>query len=146
MAITGFNLGFYTILETLQKHKIKTFIFSIIIYNAISDYYIFVKIKGVNYQGINLNIQSLCIIFTASLFPSNIIKYKFLIYFMNIITNYTAGIYYLHIPIHDYLKNYIYSIKQGSFLGIALIYMICYIICFIGMIFLGKTPLKHLFC
>lgn len=75
-AVTGYILGIYKVIDILQKHKIKTFIFSILIYKIIADYNIFINKFGVIYNGINLNIQSLCLIAIFSLFPSDKLKIK----------------------------------------------------------------------
>ena len=124
-AITGANLRYYKIIEFLQKHKIKTLIFSILIYNIIIEYRIFRYIKGINFQGINLNIISLCIIFIFSLFPSDKIKHYIISKFIMEITKYSAGVYYLHVPIRDYLKYYFNFIKRGLFIGNISIFVIC---------------------
>ena len=145
-SVTGFTLGYYKILDILKRHKIKSFILSIIIYKVIIDYNIFTRIKGVVFQGIDLNIQSICIIFIFSLFPSEKIKNEYLSKFLIIITNYTAGVYYLHVPIHWYFEDYIDSIKNRTFIGAIINYLICYFICFIGIKIFGKTPIKYLFC
>ena len=57
--ITGFTLGYYKVIDNIQKNKIKILILSIIIYNVTADYNIFTKIKGLGYQGIKYNIQSI---------------------------------------------------------------------------------------
>ena len=144
-AVTGFALGYYKIIEILHNHKIKTFILSAIIYKIIADYYIFRRIKGLNFQGINLNIQSICVIFIFSLFPSDKIKNIYIQKFLIIITNYSAGVFYLHISIKDYFSYYFDDIKNGTFKGMFINYFICYFICFFGMKIFGKTPLKYLF-
>ena len=61
------------------------------------------------------------------------------------ITKYTAGVYYLHIPVYGYSKYYLYHVRKGTFLGVFFIYIICYSICFFGMLLFGKTWLKNLF-
>ena len=98
------------------------------------------------FQGIDLIIQSISIVFIFSLFPSEKIKNEFISKFLIIITNYTAGVYYLHVPIHWYFEDYIDSIKNRTFIGAIINYLICYFICFIGIKIFGKTPIKYLFC
>lgn len=145
-AVAGFNLGFYKIIDILQIYRIKTIILSIFIYKLISDYNIFVIINGLNFQGINLNIKSICIIFFFSSISFNKIQNKYASKFLTIITNYSAGIYYLHASIHHYFCYFLKEIKRGTIFGIFLIYFICYFICFFGMLIFGKTHIKHLFC
>ena len=145
-AVTGFTLGFYKIFDILQKIKFKVFFLSILIYNLFANYNIINKKKGVIYQGLKLNIESVIIIFVFSLFPSDKIKNKFISKFITLITNYTAGIYYLHFSIRYYFMDYINCIKRGTFFGTIIIYLICYFICFISLIIFGKTSIKYLFC
>ena len=145
-AVTGFILGFYRVINILQKHKIKTLILSIIIYNVIADYKIFRDIRGVIYFGIELNVKSLCIVCIFSLFPSEKINNKYISKFLIFITNYTAGVYYLHMTIPKYFFVYSNEIKKGTFLGVIYCYLICYFICFFGMVIFGKTPFRYLFC
>ena len=144
-AVTGFALGYYKIIEILHNYKIKTFILSAIIYKIIADYNIFRRIRGLNFQGINLNIQSICVIFIFSLFPSDKIKNIYIQKFLIIITNYSAGVFYLHFSVKDYFGIYFDDIKNGTFKGIFINYFICYFVCFIGMKIFGKTPLRYLF-
>ena len=102
--------------------------------------------RGIIYYGIELNIKSLCAVCFFSMFPSEKIKNKYISKFLIIITNYTAGVYYLHMAIHKYFKVYSNDIKRGTFLGVIYCYLICYCISFVGMLIFGKTPLKYLFC
>jgi len=143
--ITGFPLGHYKIIDNIQKHKIKTLILSIIIYNVTADYNIFTNVKGKAYQGIKYNIQSMCLIFAFSLFPSDKIRNKYLSKLLMELTKYTGGVFYLHVSIHPYFSEYFISMKKKTFLGVVINYIICYSICFIGMLIFGKTPLKYLF-
>ena len=145
-AVTGFTLGYYKIFDILRRNRIKAFVLSITICKVIIDYNIFTQIKGVVFQGIDLNIQSICIVFIFSLFPSEIIKNEYILKCLTAITNYSAGVYYLHVPIHSYMEDYIDSIKNKTFLGVIINYLICYFICFVGITIFGKTPIKYLFC
>jgi len=144
-SISGLILGYYNVLYILQKHKIQTFVLSFLLYKLIADYKIFIIINRIAYPGINLNIQSICLIFIFSLFPSYLINNLNVKKFLNIITNFTGGIYYLHVPIHIYFKDYSNDIKKGTFIGMIQEYLICYFICFIGMTIFGKTPLRYMF-
>ena len=143
--VTGFTLGYYKIIDILQNHKIKTLTLSLIVYNVIADYKIFINKNGINFFGVDKNIKTLCIIFIFSLFPSDKIKNKYLSKFLIIITNYSAGVYYLHTPIFQYLQISVDEFKKGSLLAIFIDYLICYFICFVGMLIFGRTPLKYLF-
>lgn len=108
-------------------------------------YSIFSNVNGVAYAGIKLNISSICIIFIFSLFPSEKITITLIKIILKYITNFTAGIFYLHWTIILYLKSKLKIIKNGCFSGIIVIYLICYTISLIGTKLFGKTRLKHLF-
>ena len=144
-AVTGFTFGYFQIINLLEKNKIKAIILSTIIYNTIIDYNIFRTIYGVTFCGISLNIQSICIFFIFSSLPSFIFKNKNFKQLLTILTNYTGGVYYLHVSIRLYLNLYVKQIKKGTFFGIIIIYFICYIICYFGMQLFKKTPFKYLF-
>lgn len=144
-AITGFILFELNIINNLQKYKFNTFIISLLIYNLIEDYQIFSDFEGIAYNGIKLNILSNCVIFIFSLLSLEKVKKKYLINFIKVFTNYTGGIFYLHQLIQWKFANIIIYIKKGTFSGLFLIYLLCYIICFLGMYFFGKTKAKYLF-
>ena len=143
--VTGFSLASLGIIKRIKNCKINTFIFSVLIYILIEKYYVFSKVNGIAYSGIKLNISSICIIFIFSLFPSEKIKNSLIKVIFKNITNFTAGIFYLHWTIIIYLKDYIKIIEKGCFSGLIIIYLFCYIISFCGMKIFGKTKLKHLF-
>lgn len=145
LGATGLILGYYKVLNTLNKYKIKTLIYSIIIYKVITNYNIFVNTNGFGYNGISLNIRSICVIFLFNVFPSNKIKNKYLKKFLNKATINSAGVYYLHISIHQYFRNYFQQMKKLTFSGAIINYIICYIICTLGIMIFGNTKSKYLF-
>ena len=141
--ISGYILGSLGIINYLNKKRIKALCILLSIFFISKKYGIFLSIKGFNYQGIRLHIISIItfIIFALNPFEKLIIIKKIIIF----LTNYTSGIYYLHVPIWVYLSNYISLIREGTFLGTIIIYLICYNFSLIGTIIFGKTKLKHLF-
>ena len=141
-AVTGFSLAANNIINILQKYKYKTFIFSSITFIFIDIFNIFINMN--DYNGVQLNILSTCLIFIFSLFSFVKIKSKYL-YIIEYITKYSAGIYYLHTTVYLYLKNYIFAIRKGTIRGTFLIYIICYLISYSGMSLFGKTKAKNLF-
>ena len=144
--VTGFIIGYFYIINKINKYKFKTLIISYVTYHVVNNYQLFRKIKGFLYQGIDLNIRSICAIFIFSLFPSDRIKNKYLQKVFNLLTNYSAGPFYLHISIRDYCRNYIYEMKNGTLLGTFYNFLICYSISVVGDLIFGKTLLKYLFC
>ena len=143
---SGFTLGSLNIINSLQNYKKKSLTFCFLILFILAKYSVFSKLEGgVIYPGIILNIKAICLIILFSLFPSNILKDNKKEKIIKYITNYTAGVYYLHIEIIHYFKNRINSIKKGTFLGLIIIYLLCYLIGFTRMIFFGNSKLKYLF-
>ena len=143
-AVTGFTLSSLKIINKIQNYKFKTLIFCLLIYILIEKYSVFSRIKGVAYAGVNLNFSSICVILLFSLIGRNP-KKTFIINFLKFITNYTAGVFYLHWSIIIYLQNYFLIIKKGCFSGCIIIYIICYLISLVGMKLFSKTKLKNLF-
>ena len=146
LGVTGFTLGYFNVIKKLNKYKLQTLIISYIIFHVVNNYQLFRKINGFQYQGIDLNIKSICIIFIFSLFPSDKITNIYYQKVFNLLTNYSAGPFYLHISMYKYCNNYIDEIKNKTFLGVVYNFLICYSISVLGDLILGKTPLKYLFC
>ena len=144
-ASTGFTLGTFKILDFLNKQRIKTIIFSLLIYNLVEIFDVFIRPSGVVYQGIKLNVRAISLIFLFSVFPSEYITNKIAIKILREITNYTAGIFYLHWTVFIYLEKFIKPIYKRTLLGCVYNYLICYLICFISMKLVGKTILRNLF-
>ena len=144
-ASTGFTFASFTIFNIIPNYKIQTLFFCLYIFYLLDNYSVFSELKYHIYTGIIFNIRAICLVFIFSLFPSNKITNTKIEKTIKNITNYTAGVYYLHLDINLYYKNYINPIKNGSLFGIFIIYLICYLICFIGMQTFGNTKLKYLF-
>lgn len=144
-AVVGFTLNALNILKILENYKSNSFIMCLLIYNLVIDYNIFIKIFGISYHGIKLNILSICVVILFSLFPSNKIKNKKLINLLKFITKYSGGIFYLHQVVHFFFKPYYKDIRDGTFYGVIQIYFISYIISMIGSNVFSKTQLKFLF-
>ena len=143
--ITGFFLSFYKLFSVVKSQRIKTIIFSLLIYYLFSNFEVFSQREGTPYQGINLNIQSMCIILIFTVLPFDKIEKKSILKLLKIITNHSAGVYYLHISIRFYFADIFKDITNGTFLGNIITYIICYLISYIGTIFFGKTFFRHLF-
>ena len=145
-ASTGFTLGSFKILYIIEIYKIQTLFFCLYIFLLLDKYTIFARLGHKSgYSGFLYNVRAICLIFIFSLFPSNKIANTKIEKIIKHITNYTAGVYYLHPTIIRYLKDNINPIKNHTLFGIFIIYLVCYLICFIGMHIFGKTKLKYLF-
>ena len=145
-AVTGSALACLGIIKKIKLFKLKTLSFCILIFGSLEKYHVFSKLQGgVAYPGILLNVRSICLIFFFSLFPSENITNINLEKILRKITNYTTGIFYLHITIINYFKLFIKPIKYGNLYGCIVIYLICYLISFFGTSIVGKSKLKFLF-
>ena len=144
--ISGYTFRYLDIINYLKKYEIKTIYYLIILLlTFLFQYQSFVYIIGFMYQGIKLHIISIIIFTLFALNPfENNLNVTF-IKIINLFTNYTSGIYYLHIPIWIYLSNFIDLIKKRTFLTSLIIYIICYFISFMGIKIFDKTKIKHLF-
>ena len=77
--------------------------------------------------------------------PFDKIKNDIYIKIINIITNYTGGIYYLHPKIQSLLELFFEKMKSRTFLICIILYLLCYLICFYGVKILKKSILRNLF-
>lgn len=144
-AVTGFTLASVKFFQLLQNYKFNTFVISILIYQFVQNKTIFTDSYGVVYHGIKLNILSVCLVSFFSLFPLNSIKNKYLFKLLKIITNHSAGIFYLHQLVQFIFQDYFIEIKKATFNGLIIIYLLSYIISLIGTAIFYKTILKNLF-
>jgi hypothetical protein len=94
--VIGITIHYLNIISKLNKFKgLAIFYIGIIIF-FILEFDIFVRIEGIVYQGIMLNIGGICIFILFSLFSfqnSGII-------FFNIIKKFAGGIYYIHMILY----------------------------------------------
>ncbi len=144
-AVTGLSLASYNLLNNINKikEKKKVVFVTIIILFFIKKYDIIRSPRGFRYQGISQNIGGIFILICFS-FISFEKKYKAL-FIIKHFTNYTGGIYYLHIVVMNIFKNKISFISHRTIFGGFSIYIISYFICFIGIKIFGKTKIKSLF-
>ena len=145
LAVTGLTFASLNLITTMRKFRLKTMFFSIILLFLLFKYNIFTLIKGFGKQGFMLNIGALQFFIFFYLLPIENIKNSFILFFIKFITNFTAGIYFWHILIYKILKNYINLILKETLLGCIIIYIICYLICFISYKRFKYTKLKYLF-
>ena len=141
----GFIIASTGIMNFFKKYRFNTIVVCIYLCYLLIFYNIFESIKGFEVCGFKMFIVSICLFIIFALFPSEKIKNKNIIKIIKQITNYTAGIYYIHVPINNYCKFYIKSIEQQTIKGCMINYLICYFICLIGNVIFGRTILRHLF-
>ena len=141
-AVTGLILGYLDIIAKSKKLRGLSILFYITIIFLILKFEIFVRIRGFWFPGILFNIGGICIFILFSLLSFQNNK---LIFLLTIITKFTGGIYYIHMIFFSFLERKILFIQKKTFHGTITIYIISYIICFLGNKLCGKTKLKFLF-
>ena len=144
-SVIGFNIAFSGILNFLKKHRFKAIIIFAYFSYFLAYYDIFTSKAGFNYNGFKMYFVSILLFIIFALFPSDKIKNKIIIWFIKQITNYTGGVYYLHMPICSYIRPYIKIVESKTIKGCLIIYILCYIFCMIGNLIFGKTKLRNLF-
>jgi hypothetical protein len=142
LAITGHNLGYLDIITKSKKLRGLSIFVCIAIIFLILKFEIFVRIKGFWYPGILFNIGGICMFILFSLLSFQNNKITFL---LKIITKFTGGIYYIHIICRDFIERKLLFIQKRTFHSSIIIYIISYIICYLGSKLCGKTKLKFLF-
>ena len=100
---------------------------------------------GTDYAGIKMYLVSICIFIGFAVFPSEKVKNKIILKIIKHATNYTAGVYYLHLPLARYLLRIVIPIKKRTLKGCTILYLLSYLICFWDDLIFGKTILRNLF-
>ena len=101
--ISGFILSSFEVISKFKKNKFKIILFNIVIL------YILIRnnnpnwVGGVGGGGVKLNLGAICLFITFLLIQIDI-KNGIAKSFIELITNYTGGIYYLHLIMRDYLN------------------------------------------
>jgi fucose 4-O-acetylase-like acetyltransferase len=144
-SITGFFLAAFCIPNKMQTYKIRTVIISIIVLGIISSNKFENDLKTFKYGGIRLNIASICIFLIFYLSLNSVYINKKIIKIIDISTNYTAGIYFIHYLIgKGYIMNFLLSKKLKTFFGCFIIYIFSFVTCILLDKLIGKTKLRHL--
>lgn len=147
ISVTGITFSSLNLIKKIQKCHIKKRIifFSLTIIYFLFKYNVFIKYRGFRYPDILLNSFSAIFIFIFfSAISLEKIKSKKIYSLIITITQFTGGIYYLHLIIFEFLiKSKL--IKTSSFFECIIIYYICYFICLFGNLLFKKTKFKFLF-
>ena len=144
-SVIGFIIASSGIMNYFKKYILQTIIVCIYLCYFLIFYDIFIEIKGYGVCGIRMFIFSICIFIIFAVFPSEKINNKIIILIIKQLTNHTAGVYFLHLPVYYNASYYIKTIGQLTIKGVMMNYIVCYCICFIGNCIFGRTILRHLF-
>ena len=143
-AVIGLLFGSINLIEKFKKYRFKIIYLCFFNLYFLFKYHLFKNIKGFFYPGIIPGIGGIFLFILFSLIPLENIQNKTIISICKCISNYTGGIYYFHIIIRNYMRILSKFITK-SFYGSIVIYLINYLLCFIGIKIFGKTKLKYLF-
>lgn len=141
---TGFFLRSINILKKYYKIRIVfmllygSILFIILHYNAIT------RIPSY-FEGIFISLVAVSAFSFFAMIPFDIFENRIIIFFLKQISSYTGGVYYLHPKVSDIFNKYFISIRRRTFKGCLLLYIICYLICFIGANAFRKSNIKFLF-
>ena len=131
IAVTSISFSSINLTTKLKYYKKRILFFSTIIIYILFKYDIFIKYEGFRYPEILLNNFAAIFLFIFfSLIPLEKLTNKNQLYFffINNITKFTGGIYYLHLIFFNFLKKS-ELIKNFSFFECIIIYFLCYFIC-----------------
>ena len=113
----------------------------------IYNYGIFISIekygRTYNYNGVDKNVFSIFSFIGFYLIPFEMFQSKNLKNIIKLVSNYTQGIYCIH-PIIAFYATFFFNLKR-TFQGCIIIYIISYLISFIGAKISFNTKLKFLF-
>ena len=96
------------------------------------NYNVFSDIKSIAFGGIILDICSFLLFIIFYSFPFDILNPSIFNRIIFQITNYTQGIYSLHLILKIVLIHKFNSIKKGSFSGCFILYIFSYFLSFLG--------------
>ena len=92
------------LIKNIEIYKYVYLVSCLIIIYFLFKYDIFTNIPGFNFQGIIKNIGAVSLFLIFILIPFENINNIIALNIIKHITNYTGGVYYLHMIINDYLK------------------------------------------
>ena len=143
-SLTGFFIGMFEIPNKLKLYKLRTIISCILIIIFISKYHYYDKFLGFKYGGIRKNIAAI-FIFLFFFLTLNKLRNTKIKKILDIITNYTPGIYFIHTILGSgYIMKYCLNNKIETIFGCFILYLISYFCCFFLDKLIGNTKLKHI--
>ena len=144
IAVIGISFGSINLKEKLKRYRLKIIFLCFLNIFLLFKYHFIKNIEGFYFPGFKPCIGGIFLFIFFLLIPIEFIKSKYVFLIIKIISNYTGGIYYYHTIIRNYLRIHCFSITK-HFYAIIIIYIINYLLCFIGIKIFGKTKLKYLF-
>ena len=139
----GISLASIIDLNLLQKNRKKSIFFALFIIYLIRDYNLIYK-EFYYLKEIIIGITALSLFILFFVFPFDNINQNNKKIIISL-TNYSGGIYYLHIQLWRLLQIKFIMMKNKELLGCLINYLICYFICFIGTKLFRNSKFKYLF-
>ena len=137
-AVIGFALKYSNILERLKKYRYLVMIICVVAF--LTGFRVpWPEVKGFDYSGLAKPYLSLCIVTFAYLVPLEYLNQNMKKVIIQI-TDYTMGIYCSHRLVYTLLFFVFPKLSLHSFERCVLIYILCYIFCFL----ISKIPLKEI--
>jgi len=143
-SLTGFFIASMKINNKIKYCKLRTIFICIFFLLIVTNYNFDSSLKSFRYGGLRLNIASCCIFFVF-FFSFEKVKNLLIIKIIDILSIYSAGIYFIHIIIgKGYIIKLLLVNKINTIFGCFNIYIISYMFCFLIDKIFGNTNLKHL--
>ena len=144
-ALSGLLIYSLNIMKIIKYNYKKAIYFSFMALYIIYNYNIFSSFKQICFGGIIIDICSILVFIIFYLIPFNTNKSEKCNNIIFNITNYTQGIYSLHLIIRKVLYSKVNIIRYGKLSGCFIIFGISYSLSFIGEKLTKKTKLVYLF-
>ena len=146
ISVIGLTFSSLNIIKNIENHFIRNIIINVCFLYFLFRYNIFNFNDIFIYQDVDtITIGSINFFCIFSLLPLKYIENEKIILILKYFTNYTGGIYYIHILTRNFLKRISIHVKQDTFFGVIIIYINTYFISFFGNKIFKKTIIKHLF-
>ena len=143
---SGFYFAYIKILNKLHKYRILSIICSsLLILIYFKYYFLFFVNVPLSYKGLVDNIFTLELFIFFAMIPFDKINNKHLYNVLVKMTNYTGGVYYIHIFIIKLLSRNSQVIRDRNVKSCLIVYIICYLICVIFSKIFKQSKFKYLF-
>ena len=143
-SISGLVIAHFELMMILKKNKIKTLYFCFVVFCFNYKYNLFIDPLGFYYQGLKKHIQSICLFISFSIISINFLP-NFLLKVVKQMSLLTPGIYYLHFSLLNFFEIIFITVRKKTIYGSLFIYIMSFLICFIGNRYVINTKLRNLF-
>jgi fucose 4-O-acetylase-like acetyltransferase len=114
LSVIGFFISSSGIINYFRKFRLEVIFSCIYLLYFLYNYEIFNNVKGYYYSGMLLFFSPICIFFAFAMFPSEKLNYWIIQKIIKQLTNYTAGVYFLHLLVYYHFSQYIIQSKNKT--------------------------------